>query len=85
MGHDGGPRWDDDQLVEVYTEYLPFRVPTAKSKRAQQAVIKKFRLPIIRIGNTSLVNRHKADAQLECYAAYQQPERRRGRRRALEG
>jgi hypothetical protein len=63
-------------LVEFYTEYLPSRVPTARSKRAKQNIARKYRLPVAYIGNTALIDPQAGDARLAEHAAFQEQPRR---------
>ena len=75
-------------LEEYFESYAPKRFPTAKKRRTKQLVAQRFKLPLIRVGNTVLVDPEMADDQLRKFAKFQ-PEpaeplqlKRRGRPRA---
>jgi len=71
-------------LVDFYREYAPSRVPSAKSRRAQQNIAKRYRLPIIKIGNSVLIDPEAGDARLRELALHHEPvQRRRGRPRTI--
>lgn len=70
------------RLVDYYDHYAPSRFPTARTKRAKQIVAQRYRLPIIRIGNSTLIDEALGDARLSEFALHQEPPRRRGRPRA---
>lgn len=73
-------------LELFYTEYAPSRFPAAKTKRAQQSLAKKLRMPLIRAGNSVLIDPVAGDARLRELAKYQPEERqpaRRGRPRLI--
>src|SRR5436190_17791859 len=74
------------ELEEFYHGYAPRRFPTAKTKRAEQNIAKQLKLPLIRCGNTMLIDPRMGDDTLRKLAQHQsteQPERRRGRPRAV--
>ena len=72
-------------LVDYYREYAParFRHPNGEPvrRRSQQLLAKRYRLPLIRIGNSCLIDPAAADRRLRELALHQEPERRRGRPR----
>jgi hypothetical protein len=71
-------------LVDYHEKYAPSRFPTAKKRRAQQVIAKRYRLKLIRIGNSVLIDEEVADDDLRKLALNQEPEaRRRGRPRAV--
>jgi hypothetical protein len=76
---------DAPQALELfYTEYAPSRFPAAKTKRAQQSLAKKLRMPLIRAGNSVLIDPVAGDARLRELALHQQQEPpRRGRPRLI--
>jgi hypothetical protein len=76
----------DDAPISFYDQYLPSRVPTAKTKRAKQVVARKYRLPVFRLGNTAMIFPKAGDARLAEIAEQQtQPtQRRRGRPRSAD-
>jgi hypothetical protein len=72
-------------LQEFYQVYCPPRFPSAKTRRAKQALARRLRLPVIRAGNTSLIDPIAGDDRLRQIALHQElPDRpRRGRPRAI--
>lgn len=72
------------ELEEFYNTYAPKRFPTAKTKRAKQNVAKKIKLPLIRVGNSTLIDPRMGDNRLRELALHQleQP-RGRGRPRLI--
>jgi hypothetical protein len=74
-----------DILEDYYGSYCPRRIPTAKSRRSKQIAAKKFRLPVIKIGNTTLIDPQAGDDRLREFArGAPEPRRRRGRPRTGE-
>ena len=74
------------RIVEYYDEYAArrFRKKNGKpvGKRSAQRLASKFRLPIIRAGNTTLIDEVAGDARLAEHALHRDPQRpRRGRPR----
>jgi hypothetical protein len=72
------------QLEDFYAVYCPRRFPTAKTKRAKQNIQRKYKIPVARVGNTTLVDPRMADDRLRDLAAamYPQPDpTKRGRGR----
>lgn len=64
-------------LVDFHREWCPERIKTAKTRRAQQIIAKRYRLPLIRIGNSVLIDAEAGDDRLRELALHQEPERRR--------
>jgi hypothetical protein len=62
-------------LVDYSKEYAPsrFKLPDGEplKKRSQQILAKKFRLPLIRVGRTSLIDPVLGDERLRQYALEQ--------------
>jgi hypothetical protein len=70
------------ELQDYHREYAPRRFPSAKTKRAQQNIAKKIRMPLIRVGHTTLIDPVAGDNRLRELALYQtQPEQQQQRRR----
>ena len=69
------------ELVDYYREYAPARFGKL-SRRSHQLKAKRFRLPLIRTGKSSLVDPVAADARLREHALHRDAPRRRGRPRA---
>jgi hypothetical protein len=70
------------RLVDYYDDYCPPRFPKARGRRAKQIIAQRYRLPIIRIGNSTLIDEAVADERLCEFALHQELPRRRGRPRA---
>jgi hypothetical protein len=62
-------------LVDYSKEYAPsrFKLPDGEplKKRSQQILAKKFRLPLIRVGRTNLIDPALGDERLRQYALEQ--------------
>ena len=76
------------RLVEYYDDYAArrFRKKNGKpvGKRSAQRLASKFRLPLIRAGNATLIDEVAGDARLAEHALHREPQRpRRGRPRLI--
>ena len=67
----------DNTLVDYYSDYAPKRFPRAKSRRTQQDLAKRYRLPLIRVGYNVLIDPIAGDNRLRELAKHQEPEQRR--------
>jgi hypothetical protein len=86
IGDNGGPPLPESgpTLVPYYEVYAPARFPSAKTKRAQQNIARKLRLPLIKAGHSTLIDPQMGDDRLRELAQFQmKPERRRGRPRVV--
>jgi hypothetical protein len=72
---------DTSRLEDFYSVYAPRMFPAARTRRGKQNLAKKLRLPLIRAGNTTLIDPSAGDARLRELAIGAQPLTRRGRPR----
>ena len=70
-------------IVDYYEDWCTSRIPSAKTRRAKQLAAKRYRLPIIRLGNSTVIDDEAGDARLREMALFQDTPQRRGRPRAL--
>jgi hypothetical protein len=88
IGHNGGPDLTGDDPVDFEVWFnATVRKPNGQpyGKRARQAFVKKFRLPIIALGWARMIVPSAGNARIAALAKFQQPEpakRGRGRPRA---
>jgi hypothetical protein len=68
-------------LISYHTEYCGSRFPGARTKRARQKIAIKYRLPVVRVGNATLIDPEAADAHLaKEFARFRDAVPRRGRK-----
>jgi hypothetical protein len=73
---------DTPRLEDFHREYAPRRFPGALSRRGQQALAKRLRLPLIRAGHSVLIDPDRGDERLRELAIGAEPQQpRRGRPR----
>jgi hypothetical protein len=71
------------ELIQ-YHAFCAARFPKATTPRARQKLAHRYRLPIIRIGRSTLIDEAAGDARLQEFALYRDAPSRRGRPRAQE-
>jgi hypothetical protein len=86
IGHNGGPALDLDSPVP-FDDWFDAKVRKPSGEvyghRQKLNFIKRYRLPVIKVGWATLIVPRAGNEQIAKYAMHQEPARRRGRPRMV--